>query len=86
MKTEIINTDASSIKNFIADHKILIAAVGGITVGLAFASLMGNERARQTLRSIGSSIATLSGKVVNDMGGYKQLLSPLLGKSEAQGI
>ena len=86
MKTETISLDTSRIKTFISDNKILLAALGGITVGLTLASLLGNEKARQVLRSVGSSIADLSGKFVNDLGGYKQLISPLLGKSEAQGL
>jgi hypothetical protein len=52
---------------------MIIAALGGITVGITLASLMGNEKAKQVLRSMGTSLAELSGKVVNDLGGYKQL-------------
>lgn len=86
MKTETMSLDPDRIKTFISDNKILFAALGGITVGLTLASLLGNEKARQILRSVGSSVASLSGKLVNDLGGYKQLISPLLGKSEAQGL
>jgi hypothetical protein len=86
MKTETMSMDPNRIKTFISDNKILIAALGGITVGLTLASLLGNEKARQILRSVGSSVASLSGKLVNDLGGYKQLISPLLGKSETQGL
>lgn len=86
MKTETVDLDTSRIKSFISDNKIMIAAIGGITVGLAVASLLGNERAREILRSVGSSIADMSGKFVNDLGGVKQLISPLLGKSDAQGL
>jgi hypothetical protein len=86
MKTEALNPDTDRIKSFISENKILIAAIGGITLGLTIASLMGNERARQILRSVGSSVADLSGKFVGNLGGYKQLIAPLLGKTEAQGL
>jgi len=86
MKTGIENLDISKIKSFVSEHRMIIAAIGGVTVGLTLASLLGNERARQILRSMGSSIADLSGKFVNDLGGYKQLISPLLGKGDVQGL
>lgn len=86
MKTEELNLDTSRIKSFVSENKILIAAIGGITVGLTIASLMGNEKARQILRAAGSTIADMSGKFVNNLGGYKHLVAPLLGKSEVQGL
>lgn len=86
MKTGIENLDTSKIKSFVSDNRMVLAALGGITVGLTLASLLGNERARQILRSMGSSIADMSGKFVNDLGGYKQLIAPLLSKGEAQGL
>ena len=81
MKKESIKENASQITSFISEHKMIIAALGGITLGITLASLMGNEKARQTLRSMGTSLADLSGKFVHDLGGYKNLLSPLLAKS-----
>jgi hypothetical protein len=81
MKKHIEKLDTQSIKSFVSENKMWIAALGGITVGLAVASLMGNEKARQTLRSMGSTFADASGRLVNNLGGYKQILSPLLSKS-----
>jgi hypothetical protein len=86
MKRKNIKLDIHRITSFISENKMFFAALGGITVGVTLASLMGNEKARQTLRSMGTSIADLSGKFVNELGEYKQLLSPLLAKSEVQGV
>lgn len=86
MKTEMINLDMSRIKTFVSENKVLIAGVGGLALGLTLASLMGNERARQILRSMGSTIADLSSKFANDVGGYKQLIAPLFSKSDVQGL
>jgi len=86
MKNGNMKFDTSRITSFMSEHKMFFAALGGITVGITLASLMGNEKARQTLRSMGTSLADLSGKLVNDLGGYKQLLSPLLAKTEVQGV
>jgi hypothetical protein len=86
MKKENIKLDTGRITSFIAEHKMIIAALGGITVGITLASLMGNEKAKQVLRSMGTSLADLSGKVVNDLGGYKQLIAPLFSKTDVQGV
>ena len=86
MKTEELIPDTSKVKSFVSDNKIIIAAIGGVTIGLAIASLMGNEKARQILRSAGSTISDISGKLVNNLGGYKDLIAPLVGKTEAQGL
>lgn len=86
MKKENIKLDTSRITSFIAEHKMVIAALGGITVGITLASLMGNEKAKQVLRTMGTSLAELSGKVVNDLGGYKQLIAPLFSKTDVQGV
>lgn len=86
MKNEALIPDTDKMKSFMSENKVLIAAIGGVTLGLAIASLMGNEKARQLLRSAGSSISDLSGKFVGNLDGYKNLLSPLLGKTEGQGL
>lgn len=86
MKKENIKLDTSRITSFIEEHKMVIAAIGGITVGITLARLMGNEKAKQLLRSMGTSLADLSGKVVSDLGGYKQLIAPLFSKTDVQGV
>lgn len=86
MKNETLIPDTDRMKSFMSDNKVLIAAIGGVTLGLAIASLMGNEKARQLLRSAGSSISEVSGKLVGNLDGYKNLIAPLLGKTEAQGL
>jgi ATP-dependent protease HslVU (ClpYQ) peptidase subunit len=86
MKTDVLSPDTDKVKSFISDNKVLIAAIGGVTLGLTIASLMGNEKARQILRSAGSSLADMSGKFAENLGGYKNLIAPLLGKSETQGV
>jgi hypothetical protein len=86
MKQDIQNLDARSVKTFVEEHKILVAAVGGITVGIALAALLGNEKAKSFLRSAGNTLLSVSGKFVNDLGGFKQLVAPLVSKSNVQGL
>ena len=86
MNREVLNVDTNRIKSFIADNKIIIATVGGVVVGITIASLMGNEKARQALRSMSSTVVDLTGKFVSDLGGYKQLIAPLFGKTDVQGV
>jgi hypothetical protein len=89
MKAEMLKLDTlntRSIKSFVEEHKMVIAAIGGITVGIALAALLGNEKAKNVLRSMGSVIANASGKFVQDLGGYKQLVAPLFAKNDVQGL
>ena len=86
MNREVLNVDTNRIKSFIADNKMIIATVGGVVVGITIASLMGNEKARQALRSMSSTVVDLTGKFVSDLGGYKQLIAPLFGKTDVQGV
>jgi hypothetical protein len=86
MKNALVKLDTGRAKTFYEENKLWIAALGGITVGIAVASLLGNEKARQALRTMGTTFADASGRFVNNLGGYKQLLSPLLAKSEVQGL
>jgi len=89
MKNDVLNLNAMNtrnIKSFVEEHKMLIAALGGITVGIGLAALLGNERAKNLLRSLGNTLVNASGKFVNDLGGYKQLVAPLFAKNEGQGI
>ena len=86
MKQEALNLNTGTIKSFVEEHKMVIAALGGITVGLALAGLLGNEKAKNILRSVGTTIFNASGKFVNDLGGYKQLVAPLFSKTDVQGV
>ena len=78
--------NTKNIKSFVEEHKMLIAALGGITVGIGLAALLGNERAKHLLRSLGNTLVNASGKFVEDLGGYKQLVAPLFAKKEVQGL
>jgi hypothetical protein len=86
MKQDVVNLNPASIKAFIEEHKMVIAALGGITVGIALAGLLGNEKAKNALRSLGNTLVNVSGKFVNDLGGYKQLVAPLFAKNDVQGL
>ncbi|HYI78353.1 MAG TPA: hypothetical protein VEW65_12100 [Chryseolinea sp.] len=86
MKQDVLNLNTENVKTFVEEHKIVIAAIGGITVGIALAALLGNEKAKTFLRSAGNTLMSVSGKFVNDLGGFKQLVAPLLAKSNVQGI
>jgi hypothetical protein len=86
MKQEILNLNTKNVKSFIEEHKMVIAALGGITVGIALAGLLGNEKAKNLLRTMGNTLVNVSGKFVNDLGGYKQLVTPLFAKSDVQGL
>jgi hypothetical protein len=86
MKNDELIPDTDEMKSFLSNNKVLIAAIGGVTLGLTIASLMGNEKARQILRSAGSTIGNISEKFLGNLGGYKSLIAPLLGKTEAQGL
>jgi hypothetical protein len=79
--TEFI--DSNNVKSIIKNNKALIAVIGGVALGLTIASLMGNERAKQILKSAGSFVTDASSKFANNLGGYKHLLEPLLGKTQA---
>ena len=49
MKKDIVklNTlNTKNIKSFVQEHKMLIAALGGITVGIGLAALLGNKKAK----------------------------------------
>lgn len=89
MKQDVVNLETlntKNIKSFVEEHKMLIAALGGITVGIGLAALLGNEKAKHLLRSLGKTLVDASGKFVNDLGGYKQLVAPLFAKKEVQGL
>jgi hypothetical protein len=86
MKEEVLNLSARDIKSFVEEHKMVIAALGGITVGIALAALLGNEKAKHFLRSLGTTLINVSGKFVNDLGGYRQLVAPLFAKNDVQGL
>ena len=86
MKQEVLNLNTKNIKSFLEEHKMVIAALGGITVGIALAGLLGNEKAKNLLRSLGNTLVNVSGKFVNDLGGYKQLVAPLFAKNDVQGL
>ena len=89
MKQEVLNLktlNTSNIKSFVEEHKMVIAALGGITVGIGLAALLGNEKAKNLLRSLGTAVVNVSGKFVNDLGGYKQLVAPLFAKNDVQGL
>ena len=89
MKQDLVNLETlntKNIKSFVEEHKMVIAALGGITVGIGLAALLGNEKAKNILRSMGTAIVNVSGKFVNDLGSYKQLVSPLFAKSDVQGL
>ena len=89
MKQDVVNLEtlnAKNIKSFVEEHKMLIAALGGITVGIGLAALLGNEKAKRLLRTLGKTLVDASGKFVNDLGGYKQLVAPLFAKKEVQGL
>lgn len=86
MKQDTLNLNPASIKTFVEEHKMVIAAIGGIAVGIALAGLLGNEKAKNLLRSLGNTLIDVSGKFVNDLGGYKQLVAPLFAKNDVQGL
>ena len=71
MKKDVLNlntSNAKNIKSFVEEHKMLIAALGGITVGIGLAALLGNERAKHLLRSLGNTLVNASGKFVERSG------------------
>lgn len=78
-----INKD--SIQSFISENKLALAALGGIATGIAVTALLGNERAKNMLLTLGTSLKDVSGKLMDDFGGLKDMLSPLLAKN-AQGL
>ncbi len=57
MKDDVLNLNTlntRNIKSFVEEHKMVIAALGGITVGIGLAALLGNEKAKNILRSLGT--------------------------------
>lgn len=86
MKNEILNIDATEVKSFVEENKIILAAVGGIFLGIAVASLLGNDRAKDVVRSAGNVLSDAAGRFVNNLGGYKDVIAPMMSKAEAQGL
>jgi hypothetical protein len=84
MKNQALDiVEKSSVQSFFSEHKTLIFAVGGVVAGLAVASALGSERAKQMLNSLTSSLADISGKA---LGSYKDMIGPLLSKNPIQGV
>ena len=84
MKNQALDiVEEKSVQSFFSEHKTLIFAVGGVVAGLVVAGALGNERARQVLKTLTSSLADISGKV---LGNYKDLIGPLLSKNPIQGV
>jgi hypothetical protein len=67
--------EKKSVQSFFSEHKTLIFAVGGVVAGLAIASALGSERAKQALKTLTSSLGDISGKMLDN---YKDLIGPLL--------
>ncbi len=84
MKNQALDiVEKSSVQSFFSEHKTLIFAVGGVVAGLAIAGALGNDRAKQVLHTLTSSLADISGKVFSN---YKDLIGPLLSKTSVQGL
>lgn len=86
MKNEILNIDASEVKSFVEENKIVIAAIGGVVLGVLVASMLGNTRAKSIVRSAGNMLSDATGRFVNNLGGYKDVIAPMMSKTEAQGL
>jgi len=86
MKKPHIEFDKDKIKSFISENRSMIVAIGGVAAGIAVVSFLGKERSKKLLQSLGSSVKDLSGKMMQDLGSYKELLSPLLSKISTQGL
>lgn len=76
----------NNVQSFFSNNKILFFAVGGVIAGIAIASALGNERAKQVLQTLTSSLTDVSGKVLDNLTGVKDLLAPLLSKNPVQGV
>lgn len=81
-----IHFDKDKVQSFIAENKTTLAVVGGVAAGLVVISILGKERSKQLLRTLGSSVKDISGSIVKDFGSFKDMLSPLLSKIPAQGL
>jgi len=86
MKNEILNIDAPEVKGFVEENKIVIAAIGGVVLGVLVASMLGNTRAKSIVRSAGNMLSDATGRFVNNLGGYKDVIAPMMSKTEAQGL
>jgi hypothetical protein len=85
-KMKMPHIDKDKVRSFIAENKTTIAVVGGVAAGIAVISILGKERSKQLLSSLGSSVKDISGSIVKDFGSFKDLLSPLLSKIPTQGL
>lgn len=81
-----IHFDKDKVQSFIAENKTTLAVVGGVAAGLVVISILGKERSKQLLKTLGSSVKDISGSIVKDFGSVKDMLSPLLSKIPAQGL
>ncbi len=86
MKNEILNIDASEVKSFVEENTIVIAAIGGVVLGVLVASMLGNTRAKSIVRSAGNMLSDATGRFVNNLGGYKDVIAPMMSKTETQGL
>jgi hypothetical protein len=86
MKNPNIEFDRDKIKSFFSENKGMIATIGGVAAGLAIISFLGKERSAKLLTALGTSVKAISGTVLKDLGGFKDLLSPILSKISTQGL
>lgn len=50
-------------KRFIKSNGVLLASIAGVTAGFAITFLMGTGKAKELMRSTGTNIRAISGKI-----------------------
>jgi hypothetical protein len=56
-----------SKKSFLKQNKIMLAALGGVATGISLAGILGTEKARKIVDTLGSSVNEFTNKLKDQM-------------------
>jgi uncharacterized membrane protein YgaE (UPF0421/DUF939 family) len=56
----------SGLKTFLFENRMILATIGGLAAGFTVANVLGNERARGIVSTVGESVKTFSDKVLRE--------------------
>jgi|GEM_PF-4589031 len=52
-----------SLKPFVSDNRVLLAALGGVAAGITIAGILGTERAREVVHTVEDSVKDFSSRL-----------------------
>lgn len=51
------------VQSLVSDNKVLLAAIGGVALGVTLASILGIDKAKKIVETIGNSASNLTNKL-----------------------